>query len=670
MKHRVPLRAVVAVCASALALLAAAPALAGNANAGDVWVDNVGQPAGPGHEMDPHLACADINLWGSGLADSGGSYTIDGWPPSGSQEQDYASSWSYHGSGSKVIDVISVSALIRNAVANGDAPVNKQGFHFKLQFSQDPQKHKTFWVDCAVPTMTTQAVSATIGEPIHDVAIISGSNAATGTITWNVYNVSDSTCSHPLNGSPLTTAVDGDGSYNSPDFTPTTPGTYQWVASYSGDAQNLSVAGRCGDPQERSVVSKASPSIATVATSNLIGQPIHDVATLTGGDAPTGSITWNLYSAGTGCATSLYSVAVPVNGDGVYETPAHTIGAGSYEWVATYGGDNNNNGAASSCTDPNEQSTVSSTPTPGLSLIKLERDGATGSFTHGPLTGQPGDTIDYQMTVVNTGDTPLVITFSDPHCDAGTLSAPKVLDPTFDPATSTLSPGGELQYTCSHVLLAGDAPQFTNTAIVTGQPPTGPALTRTDGVVALVATPAMTVQKLQRDGSSGSFTAGIITANVGDTINYEIRVTNSGNTALTLSLSDLRCDAGTIHGPAAISGALSGDTLSPGGVAQYTCSHVLTASDPSPFTNTATVTGQPPQGPPVTGTSSVSATKQSLHGVAVVKCGAGTVKTTKRLHGKTVVVCAPKQKHKKHKHERHHQGVVVVVRRTGPSFTG
>jgi hypothetical protein len=122
----------------------------GNKNAGDVWVDNVGQPAGPGHEMDPHLACANINLWGNGLADSAGTFTIDGWPPSGSQTQVYFAGWSYNTSlgGDQVTQVINVSTLIKNAVAAGDAPINKQGFHFKLQFVQDPQKHKTFWVSC------------------------------------------------------------------------------------------------------------------------------------------------------------------------------------------------------------------------------------------------------------------------------------------------------------------------------------------------------------------------------------------------------------------------------------------------------------------------------------------------------------------------------------------
>jgi hypothetical protein len=108
--------------------------------------------------MDPHLACQDINLWGSGLADGSGTFTIAGWPPSGAQEQDYPASgsatWSYDQSagGSQVIAVINVQTLITNAAANGDAPKNKQGYHFKLNLLQDPQKHKTFWVNCPRPS--------------------------------------------------------------------------------------------------------------------------------------------------------------------------------------------------------------------------------------------------------------------------------------------------------------------------------------------------------------------------------------------------------------------------------------------------------------------------------------------------------------------------------------
>ncbi|MDP9325876.1 MAG: hypothetical protein M3O87_04980, partial [Candidatus Dormibacteraeota bacterium] len=79
--------------AAAVAIMVPGVALAataGDDNKGDVWVDNVGQPAGPGHEMDPHLKCQDINLWGSALADAGGTYTVDGWEPSGSGDGDQA----------------------------------------------------------------------------------------------------------------------------------------------------------------------------------------------------------------------------------------------------------------------------------------------------------------------------------------------------------------------------------------------------------------------------------------------------------------------------------------------------------------------------------------------------------------------------------------------------
>ncbi len=134
-----------------------ATSAAASKNAGDVWVDNVGQPAGPGHENDPHLACADINLWGNGLAGSSGSFVIDGWPPSGSQELVYPSSlstWTYNQAtgGDQVVQVINVNTLIQDAVAAGDVPLSTQGFHFKLQFSLFPQKHKTFWVNnCQTP---------------------------------------------------------------------------------------------------------------------------------------------------------------------------------------------------------------------------------------------------------------------------------------------------------------------------------------------------------------------------------------------------------------------------------------------------------------------------------------------------------------------------------------
>lgn len=135
----------------------------GDSNAGDVWLDST-KNGGPGHEMDPHLGCpTTIYMFGSNLADGSGSYTIDGWPPSGSKRVDYSGTWSYSGTGTQIISTIDVQTLLKQAAANGDTPA-AQGYHFKLDFSQDPQKHKVFWIDCgstSSPTGTSSHSSET-----------------------------------------------------------------------------------------------------------------------------------------------------------------------------------------------------------------------------------------------------------------------------------------------------------------------------------------------------------------------------------------------------------------------------------------------------------------------------------------------------------------------------
>jgi hypothetical protein len=117
------------------------------------------------------------------------------------------------------------------------------------------------------------------------------------------------------------------------------------------------------------------------------------------------------------------------------------------------------------------------------------------------------------------------------------------------------------------------------------------------------------------NGASSRFTHGAITVQVPKSgnyailISYQIQVTNTGARPLALSLKDGRCDAGTVKGPFAVQGSLNGNTLAPGGKAFYTCTHTLTQNDGrgrfSSFRNTATVTGRPPSGPPVHGTSTV-----------------------------------------------------------------
>ncbi len=266
----------------------------GNPNHEDVWVDNVGQPPGPGHEMDPHLACQDINLWGTTMADASGQFTIDGWPPSGSGSGDLnhpgyqenqawpgtksnpsMATWNYNQSqgGDQVMAVINVKTLIADAIANGDSPVNGQGFHFKLQFLQDPQKHKTFWVNCpgSTPTPTPSGSSTPTPTP-------SGSSTPTPT---------------PSGNQPALTVVksnyaDADGTYHQTEEAPSAGASVPFKAlitntsqvtetisaitdSYAGTTANecQSLVGTQLDPGSSATCSFTIPNYAPAAGTSL-----------------------------------------------------------------------------------------------------------------------------------------------------------------------------------------------------------------------------------------------------------------------------------------------------------------------------------------------------------------------------------------------------------------
>ena len=157
--------------------------------------------------------------------------------------------------------------------------------------------------------------------------------------------------------------VSGNGTYTTPTgytlpTTGTVTGTYQWVATYSGDGNNNGVASAKGI--EPVVVSPANlllsttniPSDVTLSDTPL---PIStDSATLTGSYHATGTITFDLY--GPDGVTIDFTDTQPANGDGTYITtfappttapPGFPI-TGTYNWVVSYSGDANNNGVVSS----------------------------------------------------------------------------------------------------------------------------------------------------------------------------------------------------------------------------------------------------------------------------------------------------------------------------------
>ncbi|MCI0345696.1 MAG: DUF11 domain-containing protein, partial [Chloroflexi bacterium] len=250
-----------------------------------------------------------------------------------------------------------------------------------------------------IPSIETSAdETVTIGDSIHDSATLSGGFNPTGTITFNVWG--NDTCS----GDPLDTFVvdvNGNGVYGPVEFTPAGPDGYHWIAAYSGDANNAPVSGGCGDEGEIDTVEKDTPSISTDASGSVnVGEDIWDVATVSGGHNPTGTVTFNLYGPNdAACATSIFTDAAPLVAGVATSDPFTTSAAGTYRWIAAYGGDANNNPVSGACNDANESVVVTE---PNIHAIKLV---ATNDDEFAPTSSaEPGDLLNFQITVSNTGD--------------------------------------------------------------------------------------------------------------------------------------------------------------------------------------------------------------------------------------------------------------------------
>ncbi|MGH9125184.1 MAG: hypothetical protein ACRDZ8_10730 [Acidimicrobiales bacterium] len=116
-------------------------------------------------------------------------------------------------------------------------------------------------------TISTHAsASVTVGGSISDTATLTGGFSPSATITFDLFGPGDPTCSGTVTFSN-TVSVNGDGNYMSSLFTTTAAGTYEWVASYSGDA-NSNPAGptTCGDAAETVIVSSTTTTSSSTST--------------------------------------------------------------------------------------------------------------------------------------------------------------------------------------------------------------------------------------------------------------------------------------------------------------------------------------------------------------------------------------------------------------------
>jgi hypothetical protein len=117
------------------------------------------------------------------------------------------------------------------------------------------------------------------GTSVHDSATLSGATAnAGGSVAYVVYT--DSSCTIALQGAGVKTVTNGIVP-DSDSVLFTTPGTYDWQAVYSGDANNNPATSTC--QTETLVVNKAAPSISTTQSAGgPIGTVLNDTATLSG----------------------------------------------------------------------------------------------------------------------------------------------------------------------------------------------------------------------------------------------------------------------------------------------------------------------------------------------------------------------------------------------------
>ena len=285
-----------------------------------------------------------------------------------------------------------------NQATNRVGRANLDGSGVSQSFSGPGDGMADIAVDAlpATPTLTGVVLQGAVfagEEPFRFAVRLAGGSHPTGTLNVRLFGPDDATCS----GTPLvdeTIAVDGDGDYQAPAFTPLRGGSYRWRASYSGDDANRSLgAGTCGlgtvylALRRKWSLRATVPSAAAVAGEALsaqatIGAPVCFAAK--GGSAraqgwgcfagpraagdPAGSVVFRLYGPGDeSCSLPpVFEDAVALSaalGRTARSAPYVPAEAGSYRWTAEYTGDDANDGASVACGEAAVVAVAKATPT-------------------------------------------------------------------------------------------------------------------------------------------------------------------------------------------------------------------------------------------------------------------------------------------------------------------
>ncbi|MEQ4566698.1 hypothetical protein [Paenarthrobacter sp. CAP02] len=226
------------------------------------------------------------------------------------------------------------------------------------------------------------------------------------------------------------------------------------------------------------------------------------------------------------------------------------------------------------------------TPAPAMEFTKS----ADSSAVQNPTVA--GDKITYNFTAKNTGNVSLTnVSITDP------LAGLSALTYTWPGVAGTLLPGETVTATATYAITQADidAGHVANSATTTGTPPVGPPVTPPPGETdtPLTPAPAMTFTKTADASAVQS------PSKVGDRITYNFTAKNTGNVKLTkVSITD------PLAGLSALTYTWPGTPgeLLPGQTVTATATYAITQSDINAghVANSATTTGTPPTGTPVT----------------------------------------------------------------------
>ena len=228
-----------------------------------------------------------------------------------------------------------------------------------------------------------------------------------------------------------------------------------------------------------------------------------------------------------------------------------------------------------------------------FTIRKEQRLKGESSYTTAKLTGKIGQTVEYKVSLENTGTVALHFTaLSDAHCS------------NISPSGQTeLAVGAKESFTCEHTLAKADAPVYTNVGAIEGcskvaeksgyscgqgygKTPGTPCKFKESNKVEVGVepeTPEVAIHKEQRFHGETGYTTSKLTGKIGQIVEYKITVENAGNVSLKFTaLTDAHCS----------NISPSGQTeLAPGAKEAFTCEHTLAKADEPVYTNVASIEG-------------------------------------------------------------------------------